>query len=210
MGTCQLSRRSGTAKLPASATAGVTGTETEVLTAQSSGHGEGAWRIVDLWSDEQTPWVAKLVWSGGGGATRTAVLDVPRCARICVHATMLQVFGANLSTSAGIQARAAIADGYCDTENQLTARGSFADVAQGANVDVSPPPWARFGRLELSDNALASTSFLELRDVNGVTRGRYPGNAQPSPGALIGDAATVRLVLPSGNYAWRLVFLLHL
>ena len=35
-------------------------------------------------------------------------------------------------------------------------------------------------------------------------------DAQPAPGAPIGDAATVRLVLPGGTYAYRLVFLLHL
>lgn len=210
MAACKLSRRAGTAKLPASTVAGAPGAEVEVLTAHSVGQGDGDWRIVDLWSDEQTPWVAKLVWSGGGGATRTAVLDVPRCARICVHATMLQVFGANLSTSAPIQARAAIADGYCDTQNQSTARGTVADNQVGATVDIVPPPWARFARLELSDATLLPTAFVELRDVNAITRGRYAGNAQPSPGAPIGDAATVRLVLPAGSYAWRLVFLLHL
>lgn len=208
MAACKLSRRSGTATLPASSTAGSPGAEVEVLTAHSLGQGDGDWRIVDLWSDEQTPWVARLVWSGGGGATRTAYLDVPRCARICVHATMLQVFGSNLSTSAGVQARAAIADGYCDTENQSTERGVVAD--QGATVEVTPPPWARFARLELSDVTLLGTAFVELRDVNATTRGRYAASAQPSPGAPIGDAATVRLVLPAGTYAWRLVFLLHL
>ena len=208
MGACKLSRRSGTAKLAASTVAGSPGAEGEVLTAHSEGQGDGDWRILDLWSDEATPWTAKLVWSGGGGATRVAVLDVPKCARVCVHATMLQVFGQNLSTSASVQARAAIADGYSGTENQFTARGSIAD--QAANVDVVPPPWARFARLELSDTTLLPTAFVELRDANATTRGRYAGTAQPQPGAPIGDAASIRLVLPSGSYAWRLVFLLHL
>ena len=158
--------------------------EGEVLTAHSEGQGDGDWRILDLWSDEATPWTAKLVWSGGGGATRVAVLDVPKCARVCVHATMLQVFGQNLSTSASVQARAAIADGYSGTENQFTARGSIAD--QAANVDIVPPPWARFARLELSDSTLLSTAFVELRDANATTRGRYAGTAQPQPGAPIG------------------------
>jgi hypothetical protein len=208
VGACRLSRRSGTAKLAASTVAGSPGEEGEVLTAHSEGQGDGDWRILDLWSDEATPWTAKLVWTGGGGATRAVVLDVPKCARVCVHATMLQVFGANLSTSANVQARAAIADGYCDTENQFTVRGSIAD--QAANVDVVPPPWAKFARLELSDTTLLPTAFVELRDANATTRGRYAGSAQPQPGAPIGDAASIRLVLPSGSYAWRLVFLLHL
>ncbi|MFN7145836.1 MAG: hypothetical protein ACK4YP_18820, partial [Myxococcota bacterium] len=82
MGACKLSRRSGTAKLPASTVAGAPGAEVEVLTAQSVGQGEGDWRIVDLWSDEGTPWEARLVWSGGGGAQRTALLDVPNCTRV--------------------------------------------------------------------------------------------------------------------------------
>ncbi len=208
MGACKLSRRSGTAKLTASPTAGVAGTEGEVLTAQSEGQGDGDWRILDLWSDEGSPWEARVVWSGGGGALRTALVDVPKCVRVCVHATMIQVFGANLSTSANIQARAAIADGYCDTENQWTVRGTVTD--QGQTVNATPPPWAKFARLELSDSTLLGSAFVEFLDVNGTARGRYAANAQPAPGAPIGDAATVRLVLPGGSYAYRLVFLLHL
>lgn len=212
MGTCKLSRRSGTAKLSASTVAGVAGAEGEVLTAQSIGAGDGDWRIIDLWSDEGSPWEARLVWSGGGGAQRTALFNVPKCTRICVHATMLQVFGSNLSTSAAIQARAAIADGQCDTENQWTVRGSSTDIVGGGagNIDVKPPPWARFVRLELSDSTLLATTFVELLDVNATVRGRYPANAQPAPGAPIGDANLVRLVLPAGTYAYRVVFLLHL
>ena len=212
MGTCKLSRRSGTAKLPASLVAGDAGAEGEVLTAQSEGGGDGDWRIIDLWSDEASPWEARLVWSGGGGAQRTAWLDVPKCTRVCVHATMLQIFGSNLSTSSDIAARAAIADGQCDTENQWTVRGSSAQLigGGGGNVDVTPPPWARFVRLELSDSTLAASSFVELLDINATTRARYAINAQPQPGVPLGDAATVRCVLPSGTFAYRVVFLLHL
>ena len=212
MGVCKLSRRSGTAKLAASTVAGNAGAEGEVLTAQSIGSGDGDWRIIDLWSDEATPWEARLVWSGGGGAQRTAFLDVPKCTRVCVHATMLQVFGSNLSTSANIQARAAIADGQCDTENQWTVRGSSAQVIGGAggNVDVIPPPWAKFVRLELSDSTLNATTFVELLDVNATSRARYAVDKQPAPGVPLGDAATVRCVLPGGSFSYRVVFLLHL
>jgi hypothetical protein len=212
VGVCKLSRRSGTAKLSASTVAGSAGAEGEVLTAQSVGVGDGDWRIIDLWSDEGSPWEARLVWSGGGGAQRTALFDVPKCTRICVHATTVQMFGSNLSTSANIQARAAIADGQCDTENQWTVRGSSAQIVGGGggNVDVIPPPWAKFVRLELSDSTLLSTAFVELLDVNATARGRYAADKQPAPGAPIGDAATIRCVLPAGTYAYRVVFLLHL
>ncbi len=210
MGACKLSRRSGTAKLTASTVAGSAGAEGEVLTAHSEGNGDGDWRIIDLWSDEQTPWEARLAWSGGGGAQRTALFDVPKCTRICVHATMVQLFGSNLSISANIQARAAIADGQCDTENQWTVRGSNSQVAAPSNVDVVTPPWAKFVRLELSDNNLLSTAFVELLDVNATTRGRYRADQQVAPGAPIGDAATIRCVLPAGTYSYRVVFLLHL
>lgn len=209
MGVCKLSRRSGTAKLPASTVAGSPGAEVELLTAHSLGQGDGDWRIIDLWSDEGTPWEAKLVWSGGGGAQRKALLDVPSCTRVCIHATTVQVFGANLSTSADLQARAAVADGQCDTENQWTVRGASSPGVNGS-VDVTPPPWARFVRLELSDSTLLTTSFVELLDVNGTTRARYGADKQPAPGAPLGDAATVRCVLPAGEFAWRVVFLLHL
>lgn len=210
MSACKLSRRSGTAKLTASTTAGVAGTEGEVLTAHSEGVGDGAWRLIDLWSDEGTPWQARVSWSGGGGAQRTAKLDVPNSTRLCIHATMVQVFGANLSTSANIQARAAIADGQGETENQWTVRGDIAQVAAPSTVDVVPPPWAKFVRLELSDSTLLASAFLELRDANATTRGRYAASSQPQPGAPVGDAASIHLVLPAGTYAWRLVFLLHL
>ena len=207
MGACRLSRRSGTAKLPASTVAGNAGAEGEVLTAQSVGAGDGDWRIIDLWSDEATPYEARLVWSGG-----TALLDVPRCTRVCVHATMLQIFGSNLSTSSDIAARAAIADGQCDTENQWTVRGSSAQLIGGGagSVNVVPPPWARFVRLELSDSTLSASTFIELLDVNATSRARYAVDQQPNPGVPLGDAATVRCVLPAGTYAYRVVFLLHL
>jgi hypothetical protein len=212
VGACKLSRRSGTAKLSASTVAGTAGAEDEVLTAQSLGPGDGDWRIIDLWSDEGIPWEARVVWSGGGGALRTAFLDVPNSVRLCVHATMLQVFGSNLSTSTNIQGRAAIADGQTDTENQRTVRGDTSQVIGGgvSTRDVKPPPWAKFVRLELSDSTLLGTAFVELQDANGTTRGRYAGNAQPQPGAPIGDAANVHIVLPAGSYNYRLVFLLHL
>lgn len=212
MSTCKLSRRSGTAKLTASTVAGTAGDEGEVLTAHSEGVGDGAWRLIDLWSDEGTPWQARVSWSGGGGAQRTAKLDVPNSTRLCIHATMVQVFGANLSTSANIQARAAIADGQGETENQWTVRGDTSQVVGGgaSTVDVVPPPWAKFVRLELSDSTLLASAFLELRDANATTRGRYAASSQPQPGAPVGDAASIHLVLPAGTYAWRLVFLLHL
>lgn len=210
MSTCKLSRRSGTAKLTASTLAGTAGEEAEVLTAHSEGVGDGAWRLIDLWSDEGTPWQARVSWSGGGGAQRTAKVDVPNSTRLCIHATMVQVFGANLSTLANIQARAAIADGQGETENQWTVRGDINQVGAPSTVDVVPPPWAKFVRLELSNSTLLATAFLELRDANATTRGRYAANTQPQPGAPVGDAASLRLVLPAGTYAWRLVFLLHL
>ncbi len=212
MATCRLSRRSGTAKLAASLVAGNAGAESELLTAQSEGSGDGDWRIIDLWSDEGSSWEARLVWSGGGGAQRSAWFDVPKCTRVCVHATMLQVFGANLSTSSDIAARAAIADGQADTENQWTVRGSSAQLigGGGGNVDVVPPPWAKFVRLELSDSTLNATTFVELLDVNATPRARYAVDKQPAPGVPLGDAATVRCVLLTGTYAYRVVFLLHL
>ncbi len=212
MGVCKLSRRSGTAKLAASLVAGSAGAESEVLTAQSLGQGDGDWRIIDLWSDEASPWEARLVWSGGGGAQRTAWLNVPKSTRVCVHATTLQVFGSNLSTSSDIAARAAIADGQCDTENQWTVRGDSTQLIGGGSgtVDVLPPPWAKFVRLELSDSTLNSTTFVELLDINATTRARYGVDQQPNPGVPLGDAATVRCVLPAGTFSYRVVFLLHL
>ena len=181
-----------------------------MLTAQSEGSGDGDWRIIDLWSDEATPWEVRLVWSGGGGAQRTAQLDVPKCTRVCVHATMLQVFGANLSISSEVNARAAIADGQCDTENQWAVRGTVSSVAAPTSIDVVTPPWAKFVRLELSDSTLLSTALVELLDANATSRSTYVANQQPAPGAPIGDAATVRCTLPAGTYDYRVVFLLHL
>ena len=103
---------------------------------------------------------------------------------------MLQVFGANLSATKDINARAAIADGQCETENQLTIRGTAAPA--GGSVNLFPPPWARFGRLELSDSSSQSTTFVEFLDVNGTSRGRYPADKQPSTGVPLGDAAAIR------------------
>lgn len=208
MGTCKLVRRSGTAQLAAAAVAGAPGAEAELLTAPSLAGGDGDWRVIDLWSDEDSPWVARVVWSGGGGAQRTALMDVPKATRVCVHATMIQIFGSNLSASRVVNARTAIADGQCETENQLTVRGSSG--SGGGVAEIAPPPWARFFRLELSDSSSQTTTFIDMCDANGTARGRYPADKQPSSGLPIGDAATIRCTFPAGGLAYRLVFLLHL
>ena len=208
MGACRFNRRSGTAKLPASTLIGATGAEVEVLTAQAVGGGDAAWRIVDLWSDAGLPWTARVVWLGGGGATRSVTLDVPNATRVCVPASMVQVFGSNLSNTVNIAANAAIADGQCDTTNQLTVRGSVN--GQGLSVPVTPPAWASLARLELSDSTLLGSAFLEMVDAANVVRGRIPASQQVPPGVPLGDAASVRAVLPAGTFAWRIVFQLHL
>lgn len=208
MVACRFNRRSGTAKLPASLVAGAAGAEVEVLTAQAVGGGDAAWRIVDLWSDAGLPWTARVVWLGGGGATRSVTLDVPSATRVCVPASTVQVFGANLSNLRIVTASAAIADGQCDTSNQLTVRGSV--TGQSMLTPVTPPAWAKFARLELSDATLLGSAFLEMVDAANVVRGRIPASQQVPPGVPIGDAAAVRAVLPAGTYAWRIVFQLHL
>ena len=192
MGACRLSRRSGTAKLTTSTTAGGPGTEGEVLTAQSLGTGDGDWRIIDLWSDELSPWEARVVWSGGGGAQRTAKVDVPKCIRVCVHATTIQVFGSNLSTSADIPARAAIADGQCETENQWTERGAVTpqDIGgAGGNVDVKPPPWARFAERPRTMSTMSCPSATV-----GVLRSPSPS---PSPTAKAGTSRFSKMGSPA-------------
>lgn len=149
-------------KLNVSTTAGKAADEGEVLTAQSLGSGDGDWRVIDLWSEELSPWEARLVWSGGGATTG-------------------QVFRGNLSTSVNIQARAAMrtADVTPRTSGPSAVRSARRTSAERAGTSMCRRPRGpRFGRLELSDNTLFGTAFIELLDANATTRARYGADKQ--------------------------------
>lgn len=204
--TSDLTNRAKPAALPASPGAGVAGPLTELTRALTrGGNGCSEWRTVELWSTDGLPWQAFLTWSGGQGGTRSAQIVVASATRICINANSVFIQAANLAPTVN-NVWCAIEDGHEHSANQWTTDGTV----QGAgSVDTKPPPFASFVRLELSDNTLYNSSFVELYDGNNVLRARYRGDQQPNPGIPVGDALNVRAVLP-GATNYRLTFLLGL
>lgn len=203
---CDLQNRSNSVVLPRSATAGSAGALTEILRALPAGDSGSTWRTIELWSFEGVPWEATVEWSGGRLGPRVAYILVQRSTRICINANMVAVSGANLSTTKDISANVAIEDGAGQYQNQWVLRGTSMNGGSDSNT---PPPFAQFVRLELSDETKYAAAYLELSDAAGVLRARYAGDKQPNPGVPIGDAILVTAVLPAGvNY--RLTYLLGL
>ena len=206
MNACDFSIRARSAVLPAATVTGVAGRITEVLGAQPRGTGGSAWRIIDLWSDQGSPWEATILWSGGRAGHRLAYLNVARSTRVCVFANAITVRGAALSMS-DIHAWASISDGEIPCENQWAVRGTSS--GDNSSAELAIPPYAKFVRLELGDESKLSTSYLALVDGFGTTRARHRADLQPSPGAPVGDADKVTLTFASA-LDWRVTFLLNL
>lgn len=205
--TSELTNRGAPATLPASPGAGSAGALTQITQALPAlVNGPSAWRVVELWSTDNVPWQATIEWSGGAAGLRKAQVLVPRATRVCVNANALTISGANLSTVASNNVWAAVEDGYGQYENQWVVGGA---TTQATTVEDTPPPFARFVRLELSDDSRYPTSFVELYDASGTLRARYAADKQPNPGVPVGDAAKLRAVI-SGATSYRFTYLLGL
>lgn len=206
-----LSTRSNRVLLPTSGVSGSAGAETEVIGAVpcNEGRGESKWRVVELFSDESTPWEATLAWSAGQAGRRTARVTVAKSTRVCIRASSVYVTGKCLSTN-NVNAWVAIADGVVAAENEVSDRGTATVNAAGiATVQLDVPPFARFVRLELADDTLYASSLIRLYDGWAVLRNETAGDAQPNPGLPIGDSQKVEIQLTTTT-DYRVTFLLNL
>jgi hypothetical protein len=204
--TSDLTNRAAPAQLPAAASGGIAGQTVEIIQAlPPGGSGRSAWRVVELWSTDNVPWLASVSWSGGRAGPRTAQVLVPRATRLCVNASSVTVSGQNLGSAAN-KVWASIEDGYGQYQNQWSLTGATGGAG---NVDSSPPAFASFVRLELANETLYATSYVEIYDAFGTLRARYRADLQPPQGIAVGDALKVRAVL-SGGVGYRFLYLLGL
>ena len=204
--TSELTNRAAPAQLPATSSGGVAGQTMEIIQAlPPGGSGRSAWRVIELWSTDNVPWLATVSWSGGRAGLRTAQVLVPRATRLCVNASAVTVSGQNLGSTAN-NVWASIEDGYGQHQNQWTLVGATGGAG---DVDSSPPAFASFVRVELANEALYATSYVEIYDAFGTVRARYRADLQPPQGIAVGDALNVRAVLP-GAVGYRFIYLLGL
>jgi hypothetical protein len=193
----------------------VPGAEVEIIGAVNCGVGRNTakWRVVELFSDERTPWEAQIGWSGGMAGKRKAYVTVVQNTRVCIHAASLDVKGKALTTTP-CTAWAAIADGVVHTENEYSIRGEHISPAAGGGASAGPttipvPPFARFVRLELATESEYALSAISLTDGWGLSRNQTRGDRQPNPGLPIGDSQTVTITT-TNPVKWRVTFLLNL
>lgn len=206
-----LTLRARAETLPGSATPGVPGAEVEIIGAVNCGVGRNTakWRVIELYSDQLTPWEAQIAWSGGMAGKRKAHVTVVQSTRVCIHAASVGVKGKALTTTPCI-AWAAIADGVVHTENEYSIRGEH--ISPGGPLGpttIDVPPFAKFARLELATESEYPLSMITLTDGWGLVRNQTRGDRQPNPGLPIGDSRTVTITTTNA-VRWRVTFLLNL
>lgn len=100
----------------------------------SSEAGEASWRIIEMASQSNLPWRAKVKWGYNGGQGPFAWLDVPSARRVCVYASMVEVLGINLTNQTNtVRVLASDTNGALVTENTFsrvltTPAGMVVDV----------------------------------------------------------------------------------
>lgn len=168
------------------------------------------WRVVELLTNptQTGPWQARIEWGAGEAGIQQVELVVPRMARTCIRASTIRVWGANLCATS-VQAFCAVstAPAVVPTENIFEVRGT---MAIGITETVQVPAWAKAWRFECVGAAPLAGTTLRVYDGAGTNRHELVGSAQPSGGwSPVGDADHIDIV-PGGNVAYRLLFLLHL
>jgi hypothetical protein len=166
---------------------------------------EGAWRLVEVFSQAGAPFEVELTWSSGSGAGASVRFTASRASRISVFARTLRARVGNLSSEenrVGITA----ADGHAVTRNVLEVTGS---LLENAALEIPIPAFATGLRLELADASLLPGATIQVTDGQGVLRSSTAGDLQPSGGVHLGGAGKVEILAGSATH-FRVLFLLSL
>jgi len=202
-------KRSNRVVLPAAATSGTPGAETEILGAvpcNERGNGSGAWRVIDLWAEDGvSPFEVTVKWTAGAAGQRTAKITVKGATRLSVCATTIYVSGSALQ-NADTAVWASVADGMVSSNNEYVVRGT---IAVNGSASVAVPSYAKFVRVDLDTESLYATCEVRLVDGWSVTRANIYADAQPNPGLPVGDAMTLTITVTAGTI-YRVTFLLNL
>jgi len=159
-----LSTRSDRTEL-APATAGAQPDYRRLLNGES---GEATWRIVEVFSVDDLPFLVRLYWSSGSGTGQKAWFTVSKATRICVNARTITVEVANLSTLANNRVGVTVDDGFSPTENYWQEAGE-TDGVNPVVVDI--PPHARSLKVHLLNTTILSGSTITLQNADGTDVG---------------------------------------
>jgi len=165
----------------------------------------GAWRIVELSSNQSLPFRAYLEWAAGAGTGHKAQITVPGGTRICVFARHLQVEVSNLCDVAHTAVVTA-ADGFGNSQNQWeeTSTGEGATA-----ISFFTPPFAQRVRLECADQAQLASCRIRVYDPTLTLRSEHTGLSQPDLGVPVGGARRVDVLVPN-LLAFRLIYTLSI
>lgn len=206
MRSCSADLEGRTASVLLTEWGGVSEPVWEPLLAPTHAH-RGAWRVVDLFSeDARRPWRAELRWGAGGAQGQLALISIARATRVCVFASSLTVRAQNWSTSKH-HVSVAVADGFDPSRNQLEYQDA---VDAGFPVELDIPPFADRLHVEVADRTLAGTTEIRQFDAAGTEFGRcLVSDIYGGPGLPCGHLAYVQIV-SSGATAFRAIFTLRL
>lgn len=176
----------------------------DILGSESPG-GRSYWRLVDLYSIDERPFIALLTWTGGGGPIR---LSCSRATRVCIHASAVKIRGANLATEVN-RVACQVSDILTPIPTQNVYEIGFlgAGVALGSAVDHPVPPYALRVRVDCATIPGLAATDVEVYDGNDNIVSKYAANTQPSDGVSVASAKFVRVTPPPGVRC-RISFLL--
>jgi len=172
-------------------------------------HAEAAavdWRVIELFSLNDSPFEADIIWTTGTGTGAHLLVTVPRATIISVSARSVTIRVASLSSSKDTKSvGVTIEDAHEVTRN-------IYEVAGASGVDLffdagTVPPFANRVRLDISDNTVLAAAEIQLIDGSGTVRTHIMGDEQPGGGLLLGNTQSIELKVASGR-DYRLIYYL--
>lgn len=160
-------------------------------------------RLVDLFSRDGVPWLARVQWSVAGQSLVPVLVSVPHSTRFTVRARDVIVEGANLHSAenrVGVALSSATGDTRYDNVYEVPHPGT-------GEVTFPVPAFASRVRLEVVDPSTLAAAYIDIYDAAGTKRARIVGNQQPQSGVYLGAASTLKVV---SAVAGRLLFPLQL
>lgn len=156
---------------------------------------QGAWRLVEAFSEGGQPFELEARWSAGTGSGASIKLTIAHASRVCLFARSLTLSVANLTNSLN-RVGVTVADGFAPTANVWEYRATCDGVTA---VRVPVPPFALFLQAHLADRTALPGSIISLFDGMGALMSQYSGTSQPGSGIPVGGAGRIEILTSSAT-----------
>lgn len=149
----------------------------------------GAWRIVEVFSQEGRPFELELRWSAAKSSGAWVKLTTSHALRVSVFAKSLTLKASNLSSEPNT-VTGRVDDGFSQTANVWEHRARTDGTTP---LSIPIPPFAAAFRLDLADREALARATITLLDGQGTARARYSAATQPAGGVALGGAGRLEI-----------------